>query len=187
MPSPYDMNSPEQERRDVILRHSRAVDLLVMSMDKRFIPSSGGNIAYAIRGARTMRDVAAVPGGIILEYGRCHPSGPGAFGTTEEISRIVLTVMKFDPAMRSAALIRYSKEALDLLEDIALGCCGIDRTKAPPGISTMDWGIASCCSDGVPEAIYDCGTQRAEGLIYLIGEDVARVADNIIILSHRIQ
>ena len=66
-------------------------------------------------------------------------------------------------------------------------CCEVDRTRSAPSTSAMDWGIASCCSDGVPEVIYDKGKKEEHGRIYCIGEDAVKVANNIIILSHRIQ
>lgn len=181
------MKSPGQERQEVVARLSEAVNILSASMDVRFIPSQGGNIAYAIRGARDMPDVAAVKGGLHSRNGVIHSSGLCAFGTIEPVARVVLTVMKFDPVMRSAAVIAYLPESLDVLEDMFIECCRIDSSRSAPGTSTMDWGIASCCSDGVPEVIYDAGTHENEGRIFLIGEDAVEVANNIIILSHRIQ
>ncbi|WAC06029.1 MAG: phosphomethylpyrimidine kinase [Methanoregula sp.] len=181
------MKSPEQERQEVIIRLAEAVNLLSASMDIRFIPSFGVNIAYAIRGARDGYDVAAVQGGLHQEGGIIHSSGSCAFGTDEPITRVVLTITKFDPAMRSASVIAYHADFLEALEDMFIECCRIDVMRAAPQTSTMDWGIASCCSDGVPEVIYDKGTDEKEGGIYLIGEDAVEVANNIIILSHRIQ
>ena len=181
------MKSPEQERREVVTRLTEAADILSESMDVRFVPSIGANIAYAIKGARDGCDVAAVPGGLRVYSGRIHFSGTCAFDSGEEIVRTVLTVMKFDPVMRSVAIIAYSKEFLDVLADMFIECCEIDRTRAVPQNSAMDWGIASCCSEGVPEVISDKGTKEGNGVIYIIGEDAVEVANNIIILSHRIQ
>jgi len=181
------MKSPEQERREVVTRLTEAADILSASIDVRFVPSRGANIAYAIKGARDGRDVAAVPGGLRVDGRRIHRSGTCAFDTGEEIVRTVLTVMKFDPAMRSVAVITYSKKFLDVLEDMFIECREVDRTRSAPGTSAMDWGIASCCSDGVPEVIYDKGRKEEIGMIYCIGEDAVEVANNIIILSHRIQ
>lgn len=187
VPSLLTMVSPEQERRDILARLKRAVELLAGAMDVHLIPASGCNIAFAIHHARDGRDIASVTGGIVVRDGKFFPSGPCAFDTGADISRVVLTTMKFDAEMRSTAVIRYSPEALHQLADMSIACCGIDRSKEPPGISTMDWGIASCCSDGVPDVIYDRMDQKPAGLIYLIGEDVVGVASTIIILSNRIQ
>jgi predicted fused transcriptional regulator/phosphomethylpyrimidine kinase len=181
------MTSAGEERDEVLHRLGRAVDLLAGSMDPRLLPGSGGNIAFAVRNARDGRDVASVRGGITVRDGKLIPSGPCEFDTGADISRAVITVMKFDPAMRSAAVIGYSERALSQLSDMSTGCCSVDRTQEPPGISTMDWGIASCCSDGVPGVIYDRGAGKSGGLIYCFGEDVMETASTIIILSHRIQ
>jgi hydroxymethylpyrimidine/phosphomethylpyrimidine kinase len=187
VPSLYAMTSAGQERDEVLHRLGRAVELLAGSMDPHLLPGSGGNIGFAVRNARDGRDVASVRGGIAVLDGKFVPSGPCEFDTGADISRVVITVMKFDPEMRSAAVIRYCDQALSLLQDMSTGCCGVNRTKEPPGISTMDWGIASCCSEGVPGVIYDRGAGKSGGLIYCIGEDVLETASTIIILSHRIQ
>jgi len=181
------MFSAGHERDEVLHRLRRAVELLAGAMDMRLLPESGGNIAFAVRNARDGRDVASVRGGITARDGKFLPSGACEFDTGTDISRILLTVMKFDPEMRSAAVIGYSDRALNLLRDMSTGCCEVNRTKEPPGISTMDWGIASCCSDGVPGVLYDPGAGKSGGLIYCIGEDVVEIANTIIILSHRIQ
>jgi len=89
--------------------------------------------------------------------------------------------------MRSAAVIAYRKEFLDVLADMFIECREVDHTRSAPGTSAIDWGIAASCSDGVPEVIYDKGIKEEHGMIYCIGEDAVKVANNIIILSHRIQ
>ena len=50
----------------------------------------------------------------------------------------------------------------------------------------MDWGVSSCCRDGVPDVIFDRGAPGKEGLIRLFGENPDAVANNIIICSNRI-
>jgi thiamine-phosphate diphosphorylase len=182
-----DMTPPAQERRDVILRLTEAATLLGSSMDVRLIPGAGTNLVYAIRGARDGKDIAGIEGGIVTKRGKVQLAGPCLFDSGGEASRIVLTAMKFDPAMRSASAIRFSSEALGILDDMFIECRELDRTNQTPGISTMEWGIAYCCSDGVPEVIFDRGTAHHEGLIRLIGEDPVEVANNIIILSNRIE
>ena len=67
-------------------------------------------------------------------------------------------------------------------------CCRntlIPRTE-PPGVQTMDWGVASCCREGVPDAIYDRGAVGKEPMIRVLAEDPVMVAHNILKLSNRI-
>jgi len=174
------------ERSDVLEKLSLAVGLLEESLDVRLIPPYGAKLAYAIAGARENNGVAAVRGGIIDNPGKAHAAGPCAYGVDADIARVVLTAMKFDPRMRSAAILRFSKNILPVLENLLLECRSFDPALEPPGISTMDWGIASCCKDGVPDVCYNFGGKGKEGLICFFGEKPIDVVNNIIMISNRI-
>jgi len=179
------MKDPGRERSEVLERLAQATLLLEQSLDIRLIPAKGANLAYAIRGARDKNDVAAVQGGIINENGKPHAVGPCTFGGDENTARLVLTAMKFDPTMRSAAILRFSKNTLKVLESLLLDCASFDRTHEPPGISTMDWGVASCCREGVPDVCYDYGGKGKEAILRILGENPIGVANNIIMISNR--
>ena len=178
------MIGPEQQRIEVLGELDKAVHALAGSLSPGMV--SGTNIGYAIRGARDGTGVAAVTGGFTIENGTVRPLGPCTFSADPSVTRIVLTAAKFDPAMRSAAIIPYSDAAAQVIQDMFLECCAIDRRTQPPGIETMDWGVASCCKDGVPEVIVDRGLTAGPGRIYLFGETPEDVAGNIIMLSNRI-
>jgi hydroxymethylpyrimidine/phosphomethylpyrimidine kinase len=178
------MNSPAQQRGEVLQELVVAVGFL-SAMDHRLIPETGANIGFAVAGARDGGGVAAVRDGIDLQGNKVAAAGPCTFGADIMITRIVLTAMKFNPVIRSAAVIRYSPPVVRILEEMLLECCSFDRTKEPPGINTMDWGVASCCSDGVPDVIYDRGTREKEPFIRFFGEHPADVANNTIMLSNR--
>jgi len=180
------MISPEQQRADVLSRLSQAGNLLEESMDPRLAAGAPANIGYAIRGARDHTGVASIPGGLVIRDTKVRAAGPSGFGTDEAIARVVLSAMKFDPEMRCAATIRYAPRIQGVLEDMFLECCTVDRARQAPGVSTMDWGIASCCKDGVPEAVIDPGTAPQKAAIHLFGETPGDVAGNIIMLSNRI-
>jgi len=177
---------PVQERNDVLALLRRVVETIGKSLDEQLIPSGGVQIGYAIRGARDKGGIAAVDGRITLRDGSPR-AGPCTFGCDEEIARAIVTVTRFDPRRRSAALIRFSDRVLHMLEDdLFLECASYDLKKAPVGISTMDWGIASCCRDEVPDVIFPLGAQDGGAVILLLGEDPNDVANNIIICSNRI-
>jgi hydroxymethylpyrimidine/phosphomethylpyrimidine kinase len=180
------MSDPSRDRSDVIERLSQATHLLEQSLDVRLIPHGGVKFGYAIRGARDKEDVGAVKGGIINEDSKPHAAGPHVFGGDEDIARLVLTAMKFDPVMRSAATLRFSKNMLKVIEGLLFECRSFDTTKAPPGIRTIDWGVASCCREGVPDVCYDYGGSEKEAIIRIFGEKPIDVANNIIMISNRI-
>ncbi|HUU75258.1 MAG TPA: thiamine-phosphate synthase family protein [Methanoregulaceae archaeon] len=175
------------EEREIVLERLRyAVELLEESMSIELIPEVGSNIAYALTKARSPGDVAAVEGRIVRLSGRAHAVGQVAFGASDHVARIILTAIKFDPHIRSAANIRYNPEIVKILEDMFLEVCSFDRAGEPPGIQTMDWGVASCCKSGVPDVIFDCGGIGKEPMIRLLGEDPVEVAKKVIKVSGRI-
>jgi hydroxymethylpyrimidine/phosphomethylpyrimidine kinase len=177
---------PNRERSDVLEKLTGAVALLEQSMDPRLIPAQGTKFGYAIRGARDTGGIAAVQAGIFPLKGKSHAGGPCAFGMDDEIARIILTAMKFDPDIRSAATLHFSRKIIGIIENLLLECNSFDPASEPPGISTMDWGVASCCREGVPDICYDTGAKGKEAIIRLFGEKPTDVLNNIIMISNRI-
>jgi hydroxymethylpyrimidine/phosphomethylpyrimidine kinase len=173
----------EEEARG---RLELAVRILAGGMSPVLIPGSGSNIGYALRGARSPGDVAGVEGGLVERGGSVHPSGGVVFGAGRGVAGVVLTAMRTDPGIRSAAVIRFSAATVAILEDLLLETCEFDRFRVPPGVSTMDWGVASCCRDGVPDAIFDRGAPGKEGLVRILGEDPVTVAQTIVSVSSRL-
>lgn len=175
------------ERDEVIRQVEHAISLLVDAMNSACIPEVGMNLVYAIPGARDQGDVAGVQGRIVRLGTAVHPVGDVVFGASDHIARIVLTAMKFDPRIRSAANIRFSEKTVRLLEEMMLDVCSFDRTVEPPGVKTMDWGVAQCCRNGVPDIIFDRGAVGKEPMVRVLGEDPVTIARNIIMLSGRIK
>jgi len=182
-----DLDMTQEEREKVIKRLGEAVGLLAERMDARLIPEVGMNIVYALPDARSREDVAGVMGRIVRLGDRVHPVGEIAFGASDHMARVVLTAMRFDPKIRSAANIRFSDEIVSKLNDLLFEVCSFDRGEEPPGVQTMDWGVASCCRVGVPDVIYDRGAVGKEPMIRLLGEDPVTVVQNILKLSNRIK
>jgi thiamine-phosphate diphosphorylase len=178
---------PAHERNTTLATLQTAAISLEQSLNVRLIPPEGISFGFAIRGARDTGGVAAVNSGIKNSTGGRAFAGPYAFGTDEPVARIILTVMKFDPVMRSAVLLQFSERALEVFKnDLFLECALLDTTSKNQGISTMDWDIASCCNEGIPDVIIKKGTSAKESRIILFGESPADVANNIIICSNRI-
>jgi len=180
------MKDPVQERNEVLYRLDLAVSRMASSLGPLLIPGGKISLAYAAQGARDSTGVAAVPGGIVLHEGTVTAGGPCAFGADELCARIVLTAMKFDPRIRSAAIMPFSHNMLAAFRAMYLECLPLDTTRKAMGTSTMDFGVAACCNDGVPDVIYDTGGDKHPGILYIFGEEPLVVANNIIICSNRI-
>ena len=108
---------PAQERVNTLAACRAAAMQLEQSCNARLIPPNGISFGYAIRGARDAGGVAAVSGGIQHGDGGKIIAGPCAFGTGEPVIPVILTIMKFDPVMRSAAILQFSDRALRVFEN----------------------------------------------------------------------
>jgi thiamine-phosphate diphosphorylase len=139
-------------------------------------------LAYARNGARDETGVAQVRGGLCRGH---NVSGipEVEFGNGGTIVTVLLTAMKFDPRVRSAGIVACTEGAVETMEGRFFEICSFDPRKGPPGIRTMDWGVAQCCRNGVPDAIYSQRTDDTGAIIRLLGEDPAEVANNILMLS----
>jgi predicted fused transcriptional regulator/phosphomethylpyrimidine kinase len=178
---------PAYERNTTLSTLQAAVTQLEQSVKARLIPPEGISFGFALRGARDSDRVAAVKGGIQNRAEERAAAGPCVFGSDEPVVRIILTAMKFDPVMRSAALLQFSERALQVFEnDLFLECALLEAASKNQGISTMDWGIASCCRKDLPDVIFRKGASTRESRIILFGEGPTDVANNIIICSNRI-
>jgi len=178
---------PAQERHNTLSTLEAATIQMEQSLNVRLIPPEGISFGYALRGARDAAGIAAVRGGIKSDAGGRATAGPCTFDTDEPVVRVILTLIKFDPVMRSAAILQFSDRALSFFEnDRFLECAPLDATTRNQGLNTMDWGIASCCEDGVPDVIFRKRASIKDSHIILIGEKPADVANNIIICSNRI-
>jgi predicted fused transcriptional regulator/phosphomethylpyrimidine kinase len=180
------MKDSARERSDILETLTEVVGLLTRSLDVRLIPTHGAMLGYALRGARDKNGVAAVKGGIVSGREKPHAAGPCEFGADEDIARIILTAMKFDSGIRSAATLRCSGTVLKVMENLLLECRSFEQGKAPPGISTMDWSVASCCKEGVPDICYSHKGRGDESVFIIFGEDPIDVSNNIIMISNRI-
>jgi thiamine-phosphate diphosphorylase len=170
------------EKAAILQKLSYAASLLRGKISDDLIPYGGVQLAYARKVARDDADIACVRGGLGLEDNILRPDDIG-FGGGGMIVTVLLTAMKFDPCIRSAALIACTSAAVKMMESRYLEICSFDPLKEPPGIRTMDWGVAQCCREGVPDAVYNRRTGDTRAIIRLFGEDPLEVANNILMLS----
>jgi hydroxymethylpyrimidine/phosphomethylpyrimidine kinase len=178
--------SRRAEEEEVKGKLKLAVRILAEEMPPSLVSGTESNIGYALRGARTTMDVAGIQGGILIAGSRVQLGGEVTFGSAEGVALVVLTAMRTDPGIRSAAVLHCSPPVLTILKDLLLEICEFDRAREPPGVSTMDWGVASCCREGVPDVIFDRGAPGREPLVRILGEEPLSVAQTIVAVSHRL-
>jgi predicted fused transcriptional regulator/phosphomethylpyrimidine kinase len=178
---------PARERNNAASSLQSAATRLGESLNVRLIPQEGVLFGFALRGARDSSGVVAIQGGITEERKQALSLNAFVFGMDDAAVRAILTAQRFDPSMRSAAVLRFSERALLVLEkDLFLECASFAAVPQEKGTSTMDWGIAFCCKDGVPDVIFEKNPDPARSRLVIFGENPDDVANNIIICSNRI-
>lgn len=113
----------------------------------------------------------------------CPIERPATSGEAGDIGTSLLTALRFDPRVRSAAMVPCMPSILEVAERVLLEVAGYDRRLAPAGISTMDWGTAFCCREGVPDLVYDRSSEPF--MVVLFGESPMDVVNEIIMLYRR--
>jgi hydroxymethylpyrimidine kinase/phosphomethylpyrimidine kinase len=158
------------------------------------IPEVSSNLGYAIPGAQAREDVAAFPGRIVRLRDTITTVAAPAFGASQHIASIILTVMRHNPTFCSAMNIRYSPAILEACTTAGLSVFGFDRGKEPQEVRaeeghTLVWGVEDAVgrSGMVPDAIYDEGGWGKEPMIRILGKDPGEVVRKVIAIKRSMQ
>ncbi len=146
------------------------------------IPESQSNIAMALPDAKSIEDVAAIPGRIVKMGNRAHGSAAAAFGASSHVARMVLVAMKHDAEMRSAMNVKYDDGIIKIAKQ-KFSVSSYDRSKEPKEIKTKEgrstnWGAEEAIKRAgkVPDIIYHEGDWGKEPMIVVLGRDAEEVA-----------
>lgn len=168
----------------------KAVEKL-LSRDREFvylIPEVQTNFVYSPPHhlARDTSDVVGIPGRIVNYMGRARAGGYPAPGASSHMARAVLTMMRFDPSMRSGINIAYSRELEEVLRELGFKVSYFDRREEPEEVKkieggTTQWGISVAVQriGDIPDAVIDYGEHGKEPLIMIFGRDPEEVVNKI--------
>lgn len=167
----------ESEREYVLKRLKEAADIFV-SNERAYllVPEIRTNIGYAVSNAANVNDVAAIPGRLTVAFKKVIYCMLPAFGASDHVARIILTVMKYDKNLRSAINLKYYTEVIEKLpsQDI----CIFNRSSEPKEVkyrehSTMNFMVESCFRklSKVPTYIVDLGDFGKEPSLFILDKD----------------
>ncbi|WP_042705732.1 thiamine-phosphate synthase family protein [Methanomicrobium mobile] len=219
------MNSEEREEiTDELLKAAGKLAGRVAdgTVRRELIPDAGICLIHAAEHARSLADIAAVS---VMPDGKMSAGGAswdvsadisaeispdllfGAAGVGNPDRSVTLTAMRFDPDIRSAAIIRYSKPIVDKAREMLFEVREAVRGNAGGTGPLMDWKTAFCCKkDDVPDIIFvadptadkERAEKRAENVntdktgadcaptLILLGMDPSALVNNILMLGERI-
>ncbi len=160
------------------------------------IPEVRVNLAYALPGASTRREVAAIEGRITAIRGFPHASGFPTFGASDHMARLIIEIRKYDPLINAGINFKYDKT----IAQIAREYCAerqwlfgwIDRSREPAEVvgqdgASMPWKIKDLVTrtQGTPRLFYEGEGWGKEPLFVAIGTDAVEVTDIAIEIAKR--
>ena len=160
--------------------------LAAMKDFRKLIPEVGANLGMATEDAESEADVAAVDGRITrTKHG--FRVGRIEFGASSHVARAILTMMRFNKAIRSAINIKYSPEIVEICERL-FSVASFEREREPNASEegkTMEWGISSAIQNAlkergsIPDVIFDCGAVGKEPMLRIFGRDAVEVVEKV--------
>ena len=162
------------------------------------VPEVRVNLAYALPGAKTSDEVAAVDGRITVVRGLPYAPGLPRWGASDHMARLVIEVRKYDSTINAGINFKCDAIVIDIVQKycseqgILFGW--IDRTKEPEKVaeqdrSSMPWKIKQLETNygGIPKLFYEGEGWGKEPLFVAIGSDAVEVAGIAIEIALRYQ
>ena len=175
----------------------RAVEMLHNCPEfSSLMPEVRVNLVYALPGARTPDEVAAIDGRITVVQGLPHASGMPRWGASDHMARLIIEVRKYDDKINAGINFKCDKTIIEVVQkycaEKGLLFGWIDRTREPPEITerdgaSMPWKIkqlATSCG-GLPELFYEGEGWGKEPLFVALGEDATEVAGIAVEIARR--
>ena len=178
----------EAERYRVLEDVRRAARLFERSGELHsFVPEVGSQIAMALPHPTGPEDVAALDGRIVRAMEGVRAGEPH-FGASSHMARVVLTAMRFDPAMRAALNLRYDEGLLRALEEAGLRISSFDRAMEPEEMravegATLPWGVEEAIRGAgglVPDVIYDRGGLGKEPMVRILAHSALEAVEKVL-------
>jgi hydroxymethylpyrimidine/phosphomethylpyrimidine kinase len=190
--NPYAHILHGKEREAVLEALSRALERILAEPVGPLVPEVRANLGYALPGARTHEEVAAVPGRITQVGERLAVCRQPAFGASRHIARVILAAMRHTPSLRSAMNIRCEPSILEACARAGLRMASFDRREEPASVkeregSSLEWGTSAAlkASELAPDLVWDAGDMGKEPMIRILGEDPMTVADKVLAIAGR--
>jgi hydroxymethylpyrimidine kinase / phosphomethylpyrimidine kinase / thiamine-phosphate diphosphorylase len=148
------------------------------------IPETQTNFVYALPFASNRDHVAALDGRIVRSSKGVKVSGTVRFGSSKHVASAVVEYMKYNPLIRSAINIRFSKKLIDSCKSL-YPTAEYRRAEEPLKFKqiegkTISWGVSKALSENPrAEIIYHKGDIGKEAMILIFGHNPSEVVKKV--------
>ncbi len=177
----------EIERYEITQKLKKAFQTLREKKVGHLFPEVQANLGYALPYARGVEEVAAFPGRLTRLGEEIGKVADPEFGVSQYTAKVILTVMAYQPEMRSAMNLRFSEEILTRARKAGFILGHFNRQKKTSGGKRLEdpslcWGVRQVLkkSPKIPDMIFDRGDVGREPMIRLLGRDPEEVAAKVI-------
>jgi hydroxymethylpyrimidine/phosphomethylpyrimidine kinase len=152
------------------------------------IPEVRVNLVYALPGAKSPQQVAAIEGRITAVRGRPYAPGLPAFGASDHMARLVLEVRQYDAEINAGINFKCDPAIIEVVKNYAtekgLPFGWIDRSKEPDEVAqrdgtSMPWKIKQLAEryGAIPRLFYEGEGWGKEPLFVATGKDAVQVTE----------
>ena len=153
--------------------------ILELGIPQDWVPQAGMNVAYSMPNPVGPEDIAAVERRITFRNGTLRKNGKAKYGSAEHSSFLLMSVMKFDPEIRATINLEYSEDLCDVMEEVGLEICRLDRKRYKDLRLGELTNLAVREIGHVPDAFIDREPQRKKNDIRIVGKSPADVLSKI--------
>lgn len=161
-------------------------ELKKIAMFPNLVPETRMNFVYSLPSPLSVMDVAGFPGRITTDGEEIFVFSRPWFGASKHVANIVLTANRFDPTIRSAINIRFSRELIRAAEKAGFKIGKFSRKDEPKKIKekegmTLSWGVERVIEQlgFVPDIIFDEGDVGKEPMIRILARNPAEIINKI--------
>ncbi len=169
----HDPDSGLRERERVIASVRRGLRALTnVSGFAGLIPNVGTNVVECVDGARTIDDVAGVPGRLVDVKGRAMVPGEPEFGVSEHVATLLLAAREAGTTARAAVNVRYDSAAVAALAE-SYPTVEFDAER-PTGEAVADALAGTEPADTL--VLYQTGAVGVEPIVYVLAPTAPEAA-----------
>jgi len=179
------------ERYSALSNVKKAVEILLENAGRvlPYVPEVGLNVVEAIdpKYSSGVEDVAGVLGRIVKAGNKLVPVGPVEFGASKHLARLVLEAMKYDPGVRGAINVAYSRELVEKAVAKGYVVVYVDRKSEPEEVRSIEgasipWITREAFkkSTRTPDLIYDTGDVGKEPMIRVLGRSAIEAVNKLL-------
>ena len=179
----------DTDRAQVLARLERAVKMVEEA--RYFVnvmPQVAVNIVESVKDAKTIEDVAGIPGRIVMLRDRPKAVSRPEFGGSRHLARVLLTVKKYSYNVNSVINLKF-----DEIVEAAVRCLGLRYSETAKNIvvgKDMEEQVIESISEefkkaGSLDVVFDRGGHGLEPNTYVFGEDSIKVVEKALKIARK--